>query len=148
MQNMNQFKPSVELGMIALEAIEGRCIEVKIDPSYAGTGVKPGDVVKLVATSTGPDILVTPKTDGTDVGLGVVAYNFKKTTYKAGDYCEVFVGGKVVYGKIGEAVNAGVELTWDSTDGFKAKTSSNNVDAISLDKAGVGIGRVIVKSIM
>lgn len=148
MQNMNQFKPGVELGMIALEAIEGKCIEVKIDPSYAGDGVKAGDIVKLVANSTGPAILVTPKTSGTDVGLGMIAYNFKKTTYKAGDKCEVFVGGKVVYGKIGEAVNAGVELTWDATNGFVAKTASNNVDAISLDKSGTGIGRVIVKSIM
>lgn len=145
-QNLNQFKPSVELGMIALEAIEGRTLEVKIDSAVEGT-VKAGDVVKLVATSTGADILVTPKTSASDKGFGVVAYNFKKTSYKAGDYCEIFVTGKVVFGKIGEAVNAGDDLTWDATNGF-TKTNGGNVDAIALDKSGVGTGRIIVKSII
>ncbi len=146
-QNLNQFKPSIELGMIALEAIEGRTLQVRIDPSYAGDGVKNGDVVKLVATSEGADILVTPKSSASDAVLGIVAYTFKKTTFKAGDYCEVFVGGKIVYGKIGEAVNAGTELTWDATNGFVAKTTGT-VDAIALDKSGVGTGRVIIKGII
>lgn len=146
-QQLNQFRQSVELGMIALEAIEGRTIEVKIDSSVEGE-VKAGDVVVLSSTSEGSDIMVVKKSAATDIGLGVVAYNFKKTSYKAGDYCEVFVDGKVVFGKIGEAVDAGNELTWDATDGFKKKTSTNNVDAIALDKAGIGVGRVIVKSIM
>ena len=146
-QQMNQFKPSVELGLIALEAIEGRTLQVRIDPSYAGTGVKCGDVVKLVATSEGPDIFVTPKASASDASLGIVAYTFKKTTFKAGDLCEVYVQGKIVFGKIGEAVNAGTELTWDATDGFKAKTTGT-VDAIALDKSGVGTGRVIIKGII
>lgn len=146
-QQMNQFKPSVELGLIALEAIEGRTLQVRIDPSYVGTGVKNGDVVKLVTTSEGPDIFVTPKTSASDASLGIVAYTFKKTTFKAGDFCEIYVQGKVVFGKIGEAVNAGTELTWDATDGFKAKTTGT-VDAIALDKSGVGTGRVIIKGII
>ena len=144
---MNQFKPSVELGLIALEAIEGRTLQVRIDPSYAGTGVKNGDIVKLVATSEGPDIFVTPKTSGSDKSLGIVAYTFKKTTFKAGDFCEVYVGGKIVFGKIGEAVNAGDELTWDATNGFM-KTNGGAVDAIALDKSGIGTGRVIIKGII
>lgn len=147
-QNLNQFKPSIELGMIALEAIEGRTLQVRIDPSYVGDGVKNGDVVKLVATSEGADILVTPKTTSTDVSLGIVAYNFKKTTYKAGDYCEIYVGGKVVFGKIGEAVNAGAELTWDATNGFVAQSGSGKVDAVALDKSGIGTGRVIIKGLI
>jgi len=146
-QNLNQFKPSIELGMIALEAIEGRTLQVRIDPSYVGDGVKNGDVVKLVATSEGADILVTPKSSASDAVLGIVAYTFKKTTFKAGDYCEVDVGGKIVYGKIGEAVNAGTELTWDATNGFVAK-STGTVDGIALDKSGVGTGRVIIKGII
>ena len=146
-QNLNQFKPSIELGMIALEAIEGRTLQVKLDPSYDGT-VKNGDVVKLVATSEGADIVVTKKTAGTDVSLGIVAYTFKKTTFKPGDYFEVYVGGKIVWGKIGEAVNAGTELTWDATNGFVAQSSSNKVDAIALDKSGVGTGRVIIKGLI
>lgn len=146
-QNLNQFKPSIELGQIALEAIEGRTLQVRIDPAYLGDGVKNGDVVKLVTTSEGADILVTPKTSASDVSLGIVAYTFKKTTFKAGDYCEVYVAGKIVFGKIGEAVNAGTELTWDATNGFVAK-STGAVDGIALDKSGVGTGRVIIKGLI
>lgn len=146
-QKLNQFKPSSELGQIALEAIEGRTLQVKIDPTYVGDGVKNGDVVKLVSTSEGPAIIVTPKTTASDVALGVVAYTFKKTTFKAGDQCEVYVGGKIVYAKMGEAVNAGTELTWDATSGFIAKTTGT-VDAIALDKGGIGKGRVIVKGLI
>ena len=147
-QQMNQFKPSVELGQIALEAIEGRTLQVRIDPSYSGTGVKNGDVVKLVSTSEGADILVTPKSSGTDKSLGIVAYTFKKTTFGAGNYCEVYVGGKIVFGKIGEAVNAGDELTWDATNGFMKASGGSAVDAIALDKSGIGTGRVIIKGII
>ena len=148
-QNLNQFKQSVEAGQIALNAIEGRTIEAYIDESYSGTGIVSGSVVTLVSTSTYPTITVNQKTSGSEVGLGVVAFNIKKTNYKAGDFCEVYVDGKVVYAKIGAAVNAGAELTWDNTTGaFIAKTDGN-VDAIALDKVAAGtIGRVIVKSIM
>lgn len=146
-QNLNQFKPSVEFGQIALEAIEGRTLQVKLDPTYVGT-VKNGDVVKLVATSEGADIVVTPKTTGTDMALGIVAYTFKKTEFKPGDYLEVYVGGKIVWAKIGEAVNAGTELTWDATNGFVAQSSSNTIDAIALDKSGIGKGRVIIKGLI
>ena len=61
----------------------------------------------------------------------------------------MYVDGKVVFAKIGAAVNAGAELTWDNTTGaFVAKTDGN-VDAIALDKVAANtIGRVIVKSIM
>lgn len=146
-QNLNQFKPSIELGMIALEAIEGRTLQVKLDPTFDGT-VKNGDVVKLVATSEGADIVVTKKSSATDVSLGIVAYTFKKTEFKPGDYFEVYVGGKIVWGKIGEAVNAGADLTWDATNGFVAQSGSGKVDAVALDKSGVGIGRVIIKGLI
>lgn len=148
-QQMNQFKQSVEAGEIALNAIEGRTIEAYIDETYSGTGIKAGSVVKLLSTSTGPEIVVTQKTDAADVGLGIVAFNVKQTSYKAGDYCEVYIDGKVVFAKVGEAVNAGVELTWDNSNGYFVAKTTGNVDAISLDKVAAGnIGRVIVKSIM
>lgn len=148
-QKTNQFNQSVEVGQIGLNAIEGRTIEVYIDDSYSGTGIKAGSVVKLQGTSTGPEIVVTQKTDAAEVGLGIVAFSAKKNTYKAGDYCEVYVDGKVVFAKVGEAVNAGVELTWDNSNGYFVAKTTGNVDAISLDKVAAGdIGRVIVKSIM
>lgn len=148
-QKTNQFNQSVEAGQIGLNAIEGRTIEVYIDDSYSGTGIKAGSVVKLQPTSTGPEIVVNQKTDAAEVGLGIVAFSVKKTNYKAGDYCEVYVDGKVVFAKVGEAVNAGVELTWDNSNGYFVAKTTGNVDAISLDKVAAGdIGRVIVKSIM
>lgn len=148
-QKTNQFNQSVEAGQIGLNAIEGRTIEVYIDDSYSGTGIKAGSVVKLQSNSTGPEIVVTQKTDAAEVGLGIVAFNVKKTNYKAGDYCEVYINGKVVFAKVGAAVNAGVELTWDNSNGYFVAKTTGNVDAISLDKVAAGdIGRVIVKSIM
>lgn len=149
-QNMNQFKPSVLAGMIALNAIEGRTIEAYVDSSYTGTGIQPGSVVALVESSEGLTINVTEKTAATTAALGVVAYSAKKTSYKAGDFLEVFINGKIVYGKIGAAVNAGASLSWDATNGyFVAATGSNPVDAIALDKVAANtIGRIVVKGIM
>ena len=148
-QKTNQFNQSVEAGMAALNAIEGRTIEAYIDESYSGTGIKSGSVVKLQANSTGPSIVVNQKTDAAEVGLGIVVFNVKQTSYKAGDYCEVYINGKVVFAKVGAAVNAGVELTWDNSNGYFVAKTTGNVDAISLDKVAAGeMGRVIVKSIM
>lgn len=147
-QNMNQFKPSVLAGMIALNAIEGRTLEVMIDSSYDGDGINPGDVVALVSTSEGMTINVTSKTAAATESLGVVAYSAKKTSYKAGDFCEVYIAGKIVYGKIGVAANAGDKLTWDdASKSFKAAGAA--IDAIALDKVAVDtIGRIVVKGIM
>lgn len=144
-QSMNQFKPKVEAGQIALDAVEGKAINVMIASDYAGTGVKNGDVVELVSTSTGPEIIVTPKTTGGAVGI--VAANAVKNKYKAGDFCTVFISGKFVYAEIGEAVNAGDELTWDNSTMKFVKKTAGTVDAIAVDKTGAGLSRVVVKGI-
>lgn len=144
-QLMNQFKPKVEAGQIALDAVEGKALNVMISSDYAGTGVKNGDVVSLVTTSTGPEIIVTPKTSG--AALGVVAFNAVKNKYGAGDFCTVFIGGKFVYAEIGEAVDAGDELTWDNSTMKFVKKTDGTVDAIALDKTGAGLSRVVVKGI-
>ena len=144
-QQMNQFKQSVEAGQIALDAVEGKALNVMIASDYAGTGVKNGDVVSLVTTSAGPEIIVTPKTTG--AALGIVAFNAVKNKYGANDFCTVFIGGKFVYANIGEAVDAGDELTWDSSTMKFVKKSTGTVDAIALDKTAAGLSRVVVKGI-
>ena len=144
-QKLNQFKPEVEAGQIALDAVEGKAINVMISEDYAGTGVKNGDVVSLVTTSKAPFITVAPKTTG--AAVGIVAFNAVKNKYGAKDLCTVFINGKFVYANVGEAVDAGDELTWDSSTMKFVKKTDGTVDAIALDKSGVGLTRVVVKGI-
>ena len=142
-QLMNQFKPKVEAGQIALDAVEGKALNVMISSDYAGTGVKNGDAVELVTTSAGPEIIVAPKTSGE--AIGIVAFNAVKNKYGAGDFCTIFISGKFVYAEIGEAVDAGDELTWDNATMKFVKKGAGTVDAIALDKTGAGLSRVVVK---
>ncbi|MBQ1394450.1 MAG: hypothetical protein IIY81_13180, partial [Lachnospiraceae bacterium] len=67
--------------------------------------------------------------------------------YLAGQFCTVFIGGKFVYANIGEAVDAGDELTWNSSTMKFVKKTDGTVDAIALDKTGAGLSRVVVKGI-
>ena len=142
---MNQLAPKVVAGQIALDAVEGRAINVMIASDYDGTGVKNGDVLELVTTSTGPEIVVTPKTTGGAVCI--VAFNAVKNKYKAGEFCTVFIAGKFVYAELGEAVNAGDELSWDNATKKFVKKTDGTVDAIALDKTSAGLTRVVVKGI-
>lgn len=144
-QQMNQFKQGVEAGQIALDAVEGKAINVMISEDYAGTGVKNGDAVSLVATSKAPFITVAPKTTG--AVAGVVAFNAVKNKYGAKDLCTIFINGKFIYANVGEAVEAGDELTWDSSTMKFVKKTDGTVDAIALDKAAAGLTRIVVKGI-
>ena len=79
----------------------------------------------------------------------MVAYNIKTTKYKANDYLDVFINGKIVFGLLGEAVNAGDELTWDATNKYFVKKTSGSVDAMAFADAGANtINKVVIKGIM
>ena len=145
MQNMNQFRQSVEAGMIALEAIEGKTISVRLPADFVGE-LHNGDMVKL-AGSEGFDTIVGAA-DGTKT-LGMVAYNIKTTKYKANDYLDVFINGKIVFGLLGEAVNAGDELTWDATNKYFVKKTDGSVDAMAFADAGANtLNKIVIKGIM
>ena len=146
-KKLNQFKPEVEAGQIALDAVEGKAINVMISEDYAGTGVQNGDVVCLVTTSKKPFIIVTPKTTASDAAVGIVAFNAVKNKYGAKDLCTVFISGKFVYANVGESVDAGDELTWDSSTMKFIKKTTGTVDAIALDQSAAGLTRVVVKGI-
>lgn len=146
MQNMNQFRQSVEAGMIALEAIEGKTISVRLPANFEGE-LHNGDMVKLTGSEEFDTIVGAA--DGVSNTLGMVAYNIKTTKYKANDYLDIFINGKIVFGKIGEAVNAGDELTWDNTNKYFVKKTTGSVDAMAFANAGANeLSKVVIKGIM
>lgn len=143
-QKINQFSQKQEAGQEALNAIEGRAIVATVAEDFEGE-IKNGEVVALLPTSKFPNIVVVPKTNDNNKTIGVVNFNSVQNKYKAKENMTVFTSGKAVYVNIGEAVNAGDELTWNNDNKVFMKKTDGTVDAIALDKMGVGLGRVIVK---
>lgn len=93
MQSSNQFKQSPEKGLLD-EKIGAQIFPCSVDDSEAGTLV-PGQAVKMVDSIGGvPKVIAS--TAQTDDHFGFVQYDYRKTTFKAGDALEIVRKGILI----------------------------------------------------
>ena len=144
-QAVNQFSMAALKGKLSHE-VNPNTIAVQIVSDSSDTLV-PGDAVTLKDVA-GKTILVD-KSLVTEVPLGFVIYTSKKSSFTAGDICEVALVGSIIYAEAEAAVARGASLEFVAT-GTKVKTNAgtNPISAVALDKAATDgdLIRIMVRS--
>lgn len=140
-QNMNQFKQSNVVGELDLQTGNNAAVfTVLLSPSYAGTGVVPGEGLKLVDLA-GSDVAGVPPIVGVraldaDAIFGVNVFNTKRNTTQKGEIVQVAGKGAVMWLNAGAAIarGASVDLVL-ATPGNVVTAAGATVLGVALDKA-------------
>ena len=105
-QNLNQQRPSPVKGDVVYTPQPILAAQV-----YAseGTALVPGQFVKLYASSTADNIVVTAALN-TDQVFGFVAFDIRKTAFAANAMLGLWKQGSIVWAEAGEAINPGDRL--------------------------------------
>lgn len=139
----NQFVQSQVLGEVALSFPTGT-ISAQIDSSESGELVA-GQAVKLVATSEGLPKVVACSADSDQV-FGFINYDVKSQSFVAGDACEISQAGNHIYLQATGAIDAGVQVTLDSTQvGGVAAAVGSSGDRIVGYSIGKALGGQLVR---
>jgi len=143
--NLNQFQQVAVRGQSDLQIQKSGVITGQISTNQA-TSLNPGDFVKLDSANTGPVPQFVAAAVG-DTGLGCIVFDVKKSSFDAGDFCEVaFLGGPVLWLVAGATVAPGVAVEDNGSDQVITK-SANAQKGIALDPGTTGnLMRVIITS--
>lgn len=110
-QVMNSFAQTAILGLVS-EIPTPNAVSAQINPSSSATSIQVGDMVKLIAGTSG-QILVDKCSAATDGPVyGVIAYNPRKNTYSAGDIVDLVLNESYVYLRATAAIARGVKVTF------------------------------------
>ena len=144
-QNLNQFKQSVEKGMLDLST--GTRSVVSCDVHSTSAGLVQGQAVKLVDVAGGIPNVVEIAADTDDV-FGFVCYNLKDGSYVAGQKVEIaFFRAAVMYMEASAAFAPATKLM-PVLSGQKVATATTGkrIVGIALDKAAASgdIVRVMI----
>ena len=141
---LNAFTPNRVRGELMDWGLNAMQMEVEINSTVTGS-VYAGDAVKIVSTSTGK-LKVVPITQA-DAAFGFVLFNSKKTAYVAGDNCTFLVKYGVLNFVTEDAINAGVVVYFDVSDGSVTSTQPTNAIAIgkTMEKVSAVSGGGFVK---
>jgi len=146
-QNLNQFKPTSEKGMLDL-AINWNQFDCKIDPaSVADFTNANGFAVKIVDVA-GKSIMVDLATAAADDIFGFVPYEVKTNSYVAGDFIRVASLSGVMKMEASAAIARGADLEILPT-GNKVLTNAGGTSiGRALDKAAADgdLIRVLIKT--
>lgn len=130
--SLNQFAPNRIRGEYLDWGLNAQVMEVEIASTQA-TALYAGDPVSIVTTSTGKPKVVAA-TASTRV-YGVILYNPKHETYKAGDIVSILCDGGHVMEATTEAINAGAVVYIKPATGEITATSTNNIKlGIAMEK--------------
>lgn len=130
--SLNQFAPNRIRGEYLDWGLNAQVMEVEIASTQA-TALYAGDPVSIVTTSTGKPKVVAATTS-TRV-YGVILYNPKHETYKAGDIVSILCDGGHVMEATTEAINAGAVVYIKPATGEITATSTNNIKlGIAMEK--------------
>lgn len=143
--NLNQFQQVAVRGQSDLQIQKSGVITGQISTNQA-TALNPGDFVKLDDANTGPIPQFVAAAVG-DTGLGCLVFDVKKSSFEAGDYCEVaFLGGPVLWLTAGATIAPGVAVEDNGSDQVITK-SAQAQKGIALDPGTSGaLLRVIITS--
>lgn len=140
-QNMNQFTKTAVAGSLDLVASGNNTVfTVRLNPSYAGDGMVPGEGVDLVDLgasdiSGGLPIVGVRALDTTSI-FGVKITNTKKNTAEAGEVIQVAGKGSVIWMNASEAIPRGSEVALVlATPGDIAIADTETVLGRTIDKA-------------
>lgn len=142
--NINQQDILPIPGEIDIQTMQNGYFTAIVDAAQA-TALKPGMVVKLQSTNTGPFPKVLAAAVS-DAGIGIVAFITKDTSFVAGDKVEiVYFGGNVIWMQsTAVAITPGAQLESDATNLLVQAYTSNKVRGIALDYfPASGMGRMI-----
>ncbi len=144
--NQNQVKQIPVKGMVDLD-IQGGTVSVQIDISESGTLV-PGQAVTIYDRGGGIMKVIAATADTVDI-FGVINFNQRKTSYVAGDKCEISVlcGGNCIFMEASAAVARGAEVMI-VVSGSKVALATTNKRIIgrAIDKASTNgdLSRVLM----
>ena len=105
-QNLNQQKPTPEKGDLVYSPQP--ILAAQVYASEA-TALVPGQFVKLYASSTLDNIVVTAAAN-TDQVFGFVAFDIRKASFAANKWLGLWRQGSIVWAEAGEAINPGDRL--------------------------------------
>lgn len=140
-QSLNQFAPHRLRGEYLDWGLNAEVIEVMIDESQA-TPVYPGDALTIVATSTGK-LKVKAAAAGETV-FGFALYNPKHMTWKAGDILSCLRDGGVIMAVTEAAIQAGVAVKYDPTDGSVGVANAGEGNGIAMAAVAATAGGTLI----
>lgn len=143
-QSLNAFAPNRVRGELLDWGLNAMQMEVEID-STVSSKLYAGDAVKIVSTSTGK-LKVVPITQ-TDAAFGFILFNPRKEEYVAGDIVTILVKDGILNCVTEDAINAGVTVYFDVSDGSVTSTQPTNAIAIgkTMEKVSAVTGGGFVK---
>jgi hypothetical protein len=141
--NLNQFNQVPIAGQLDLQISKSGVITGEVSANQA-TALSPGQPVKLDSANTG-NVPLFVAAAASDVALGHVAYDVKKSQPVAGDPVSVaFHGGPVMWMLAKETIAPGARLE-QNADGSVQNVTSAKVRGIALDPGTAGqLFRVII----
>lgn len=132
--DLNRFSQQPVKGQVDL-MINPTIFNVELDPSYTGT-LLPGQLVKL-ANVAGGVMKVTPSTAITDKHFGVICYNVKDPSFRAGaadanglaavPFFEVASTASVIYMEASAAIARGADVSYAGSGTAGTGGSAGNV---------------------
>ena len=143
-QELNALVPHRVRGELLDWGLSSLQMEVEIDSTVVGS-VYAGDAVKIVSTSTGK-LKVVPITQA-DAAFGFVLFNPKKNAYVAGDIVTILLKDGILNCVTEDAINAGVTVYFNVSDGSVTSTQPTNAIAIgkTVEKVSAVSGGGFVK---
>ena len=140
--NLNQFKLSNIEGMTMNP--EPNVISAQVLPTLAAASYYQAGQVVAFGTNAGDMPII--RAINTGCGIGVIAFNAKKSKYYANDICSVALDGTIITVKAASAITRNDVLAYGST-GMGTITTGNGI-GIALDNASASgdIVRMMVKA--
>ncbi len=133
-QSLNQFAPKRLRGELLDWGLNAMVMDVQIDASETGT-LYAGDPVAIAPTSTGKLKVVAAAQDVKPFGF--IIFNAKHETFKAGDVISILCKDGVMSCVTEEAINAGVDVYMNTTDGSITATQPTGASVIGKTGAKV-----------
>lgn len=112
--NQNQFQMQAIVGIIDQKIGPTNIIPCLVDASVSGS-IQVGQGVKIVAQTVGGTPHIAPVSSKSDACFGNVIFNSKDIQYVAGQFCEVAIGGTIIWLYATSAITQFAEVCLDPT---------------------------------